>query len=108
MAKQRLHGPDIGPRFRTGKRPVSATPAAARLLPQAIAADLAARGRVGFKPAGDTRTMADAALHIGLAREILGEGAVTPTRFRIGASGLLDDLEGVLGGGPRTSTGSAS
>jgi deoxyribose-phosphate aldolase len=86
----------------TGKRPVSATPEAARLLLQAIAADPAARGRVGFKPAGGIRTVADAALYIGLVRETLGSAALTPSRFRIGASGLLDDIETVLGGGSST------
>jgi deoxyribose-phosphate aldolase len=82
----------------TGKTPVSATPAAARLLLQAIAADPAARGHVGFKPAGGIRTVADAAIYIALVRETLGEDAVSPARFRIGASGLLNDIETVLGG----------
>jgi deoxyribose-phosphate aldolase len=82
----------------TGKTPVSATPAAARLLLEAIAADPTSRHRVGFKPAGGIRTWADAALYIGLVREILGDEAVTPARFRIGASGLLNDIEAVLGG----------
>jgi deoxyribose-phosphate aldolase len=78
----------------TGKAPVSATPAAARLLLQAIA-----RGghtKVGFKPAGGIRTVADAALYIALTAEHLG--SVTPQRFRIGASGLLNDIESVLSG----------
>ncbi len=48
----------------TGKRPVSATPDAARLLLAAIAGDPQARGRVGFKPAGGIRTVADAAIYI--------------------------------------------
>ena len=88
----------------TGKTAVSATPAAAALLLQAIAADPAARGRVGFKPAGGIRTVADAAAYIALVVEHLGEGAVTPARFRIGASGLLNDIEAVLGGGARPAT----
>ncbi len=48
----------------TGKRPVAATPAAARLLLAAIADDPTASQRVGFKPAGGIRTVADAALYI--------------------------------------------
>lgn len=52
--------------------------------------------------------MADAALYIGLVREILGDGAVTTTRFRIGASSLLDDIDAVLGGGARTPACSAT
>ncbi len=89
----------------TGKAKVNATLPAARLLLAAIAADPAARARVGVKPAGGIRTVADAAAYIELAREVLG--AVTPARFRIGASGLLNDIEAVLGGaaaGPSTSS----
>ena len=82
----------------TGKTPVSATPAAARLLLQAIAADPAAHSHVGFKPAGGIRTVADAALYAALVREHLGPAAVQPARFRIGASALLDDIEAVLAG----------
>jgi deoxyribose-phosphate aldolase len=89
----------------SGKTPVSATPAAARLLLDAIAADPQARGRVGFKPAGGIRTVADAALYIELVAETLGRDAVNPRRFRIGASGLLDDIEAVLDGGRGASSG---
>jgi deoxyribose-phosphate aldolase len=82
----------------TGKVGVNATPASAALLLQAIAARPAARGRVGFKPAGGVRTVADAAVYIALTAQHLGAGAVTAQRFRIGASGLLNDIEAVLGG----------
>jgi deoxyribose-phosphate aldolase len=85
----------------TGKTPVSATPEAARVLLQAIAADPLTRHRVGFKPSGGIRTVADAALYIGLTREILGDAALTPARLRIGASGLLNDIEAVLSGADR-------
>lgn len=90
----------------TGKRPVSATPEAATLLLQAIAGDAAARGRVGFKPAGGIRTVADAALYIQLTAQHLGAAAVNPARFRIGASGLLNDIEAVLAGAERPVPGS--
>jgi deoxyribose-phosphate aldolase len=82
----------------TGKTPRSATPEAARVLLGAIAADPAARARVGFKPSGGIRTVADAALYIGLTAEVLGMQAVTPARFRIGASALLNDIEALLAG----------
>ena len=82
----------------TGKVKVNATPAAARRLLEAIAADARARGRVGFKAAGGVRTVADAATYIALTRDRLGEDALTPRRFRLGASALLDDIEAVLGG----------
>jgi deoxyribose-phosphate aldolase len=49
------------------------------------------------------RTVADAAVYAALVREILGPGALTPARFRLGASGLLDAIDAVLtpgGAGP--------
>ena len=82
----------------TGKRPIAATPAAARLLLASIATDPQARSRVGFKPAGGIRTVADAALYLQLTSDMLGMNALTPKRFRIGASGLLADIEAVLAG----------
>jgi deoxyribose-phosphate aldolase len=82
----------------TGKVRVNATPQGARGLLHAIAADPAGRERVGFKPAGGIRTVADAQGYLALVREILGDTALSPQRFRIGASGLLDDIEVVLGG----------
>jgi deoxyribose-phosphate aldolase len=82
----------------TGKVRVNATPQAARGLLHAIAADPAGRERVGFKPAGGIRTVADAQGYLALVREILGDTALSSRRFRIGASGLLDDIETVLSG----------
>ena len=90
----------------TGKRPVAATPASARLLLQAIAAEPLARSRVGFKPAGGIRTVADAAGYLALTADLLGPAALTPARFRIGASGLLDDIEAVFAGAARPMPGS--
>ena len=92
----------------TGKRPVAATPAAARLLLAAIATDPKASGRVGFKPAGGFRTVADAALYIELTAGLLGAAAITPARFRIGASGLLADIEAMLSGAGRPVSGKLS
>lgn len=79
----------------TGKVAVSATLDAARLLLQAISEG--GHASVGFKPAGGIRTVADAAAYIALTEQYLGR--VTPQRLRIGASGLLNDIETVLGGG---------
>lgn len=89
----------------TGKVRVNATPEAARALLQAIADDPATRHRVGFKPAGGIRTVADAARYMAQVTEILGPDAVNPQRFRIGASGLLDDINAVLGGGSERAGG---
>ena len=82
----------------TGKTAVSATPQAARLMLQAIAASPQAAGRVGFKASGGIRTVADAAIYMDLCREVLGAQSLTPARFRIGASSLLNDIEALLGG----------
>jgi len=45
--------------------------------------------------------VADASAYARLVAEYLGAAAVHPTRFRIGASGLLDDIEAVLAGRSR-------
>lgn len=82
----------------TGKVKVNATPHAARLLLEAIAARGPAAAHVGCKPAGGIRTVADAAIYLALVEEILGRAAVGPARLRIGASGLLNDIEAVLAG----------
>ena len=106
-----LIGLDAGVDFlktSTGKMPSGATPAAARVMLQAIAAH--PRGaQVGFKASGGIRTVADAAVYITLVREILGGSALTPQRLRFGASGLLGDIETVLagsGGGSGSGDGS--
>ncbi len=88
----------------TGKTPRSATPEAAALLLQAIAQDAHGAARVGFKPSGGIRTVADAALYMQLTAQHLGAAAVNPARFRIGASSLLDDIDAVLAGTVRTGT----
>ncbi|MBL8330066.1 MAG: deoxyribose-phosphate aldolase [Rubrivivax sp.] len=87
----------------TGKTPRGATPQAAEIMLQCIADDAAAAGRVGFKASGGVRTVADAALYLDLADRILGAPAVTPARFRLGASSLLNDIESVLSGEGRAS-----
>ncbi|MBI5256221.1 MAG: deoxyribose-phosphate aldolase [Burkholderiales bacterium] len=82
----------------TGKVPVGATPEAARVMLRAIAGH--PRGaQVGFKASGGVRKVTEAALYIGLVREILGAAAANPQRLRFGASGLLGDIEALLGTG---------
>lgn len=88
----------------TGKTPTGATPEAARVMLAAIAAH--PRGAaVGFKASGGIRSVADAAVYIALVRERLGPAALTPRRLRFGASGLLGDIERVLGAGGPGPTG---
>ncbi|MEN3109712.1 deoxyribose-phosphate aldolase [Uliginosibacterium paludis] len=88
----------------TGKTPVSATPDAAKIMLEAIAGGGAAASHVGFKPSGGIRTVADAAAYIALTQAMLGEAAVNPARFRLGASSVLDDIERVLSGQASAST----
>jgi deoxyribose-phosphate aldolase len=80
----------------TGKTAVSATPAAARTMLATIAAHTR-RGEAGFKASGGSRTVTGARLYIDLTRQALG--TVTPQRFRLGASALLDDIIATLGSG---------
>jgi len=85
----------------TGKTAHGASLEAARLMLEEIAAQ---SRPVGFKASGGIRTVADAASYIALVREHLGDAAVTPKRLRFGASGLLGDIERVLGGQPGVAT----
>jgi deoxyribose-phosphate aldolase len=79
----------------TGKTATGATPDAAEVMLRAVAEC----GRAaGFKASGGVRTVADAARYAALVEHHLGAAALVPQRFRIGASGLLDDIEAVLGG----------
>lgn len=79
----------------TGKVPVNATPKAAEIMLEAIAAS---QKPVGFKAAGGIRTAADAAHYLGIAGRILGDAWATPNTFRFGASGLLNALVAELEG----------
>jgi deoxyribose-phosphate aldolase len=97
------HGADFV-KTSTGKIPVGATPDAARAMMQAIRDR---GGRAGFKASGGVKTVADAALYLGLADEILGKDYAGPDRFRFGASSLLDNLLAALGHTP-AGTGESS
>ncbi|MDY0746190.1 deoxyribose-phosphate aldolase [Paucibacter sp. R3-3] len=81
----------------TGKTPVSATLQAAGVMLKTIEAS--GMRHAGFKASGGIRTVADAREYLQLAEAWLGEAALNPRRLRIGASGLLNDIEAVLGGG---------
>ena len=80
----------------TGKTPVNATLEAAQVMLAAIAAGPAARDKVGFKASGGIRTVQEAMRYEALVAHTLGTDALTPKRFRIGASSLLGDIEAVL------------
>ena len=74
----------------TGKVAVNATPESARIMLEAIRDS--GKTNVGFKPAGGIRTAEDAALHLGLADEIMGKGWADRNHYRFGASSLLGNL----------------
>ncbi|MEW6581523.1 MAG: deoxyribose-phosphate aldolase [Actinomycetota bacterium] len=77
----------------TGKLPVSATPAAALCMAEAIRAFADDTGRVvGLKVAGGVRTARQALGYLAVVAETLDTDHLTPSLFRIGASTLLDDL----------------
>ena len=77
----------------TGLEKVNATLEAGVVMMDAIGAYEKQTGiAVGFKPAGGIRTTAQAMEWLALLRNTLGEAWMNSSRFRIGASGLLDDL----------------
>ena len=87
----------------TGKVPVNATPEAAAVMLRAIRES----GRpVGFKAAGGIGSVAVAAVYLDRAAAEMGPGWARPSTLRFGASGLLDDILAVLGGGTSAGTGS--
>ncbi|MEQ9487537.1 MAG: deoxyribose-phosphate aldolase [Alphaproteobacteria bacterium] len=84
----------------TGKAPVSATVSAARIMLQVIRET----GHGGFKAAGGIRDVPTAMRYFAAADEIFGPDWAGPGHFRIGASGLLDDVLARLSGSAVSST----
>ncbi|SNR38192.1 deoxyribose-phosphate aldolase [Haloechinothrix alba] len=77
----------------TGKISPAASLPAMYLLADAVRGWHESTGeRRGLKPAGGIRTTDDALRYLTLVRGTAGPRWSTPTLFRIGASGLLDDL----------------
>jgi len=78
----------------TGKESVNATLPIGLVMCRAISAYHHRTGhKVGFKPAGGIRTSKDVVQWMTLMKEELGDEYVQPHLFRIGASGLLNDIE---------------
>jgi len=80
----------------TGKEPVNAILPVGEVMVRAIREyfERTAGGyRVGFKPAGGIRTAKQAIQWLILMKEELGVDWMKPDLFRIGASGLLTDIE---------------
>lgn len=85
----------------TGKVAINATLQAASVMLELIRDH---GGQIGFKAAGGIRSTAEAAAYLALAGQILGPEWIDARHFRFGASGLLDDLLGVLGESPSADT----
>ncbi len=78
----------------TGKESVNATLPVSLVMLRAIRDYQAATGhRVGFKPAGGIRTAKQSLDWLLLMYEELGDDWTHPNLFRIGASGVLTDIE---------------
>ena len=80
----------------TGKTPVSATPEAVETMLTVLRESPRIDRRVGIKPSGGIRSVAEAAGYLAIADRIMGPDWVTPETFRFGASGLLDAVESEL------------
>jgi deoxyribose-phosphate aldolase len=77
----------------TGKVQPAATLPVSLVMMEAICDFHRETGRaVGFKPAGGIRTAKQAIAYLVLLWETLGAEWMTPERFRLGASGLLNDV----------------
>jgi deoxyribose-phosphate aldolase len=77
----------------TGKISPAATLPVCLVMLEAVRDFRAATGRqVGVKPAGGIRTTKDAMKHLVLVNETAGPEWLSPDRFRLGASSLLNDL----------------
>ncbi len=77
----------------TGKINPAATLPTALCMLEAIRDVHDETGRVvGFKPAGGVRTAKQAIQHLVLVHETLGPNWLSPDRYRIGASSLLNDV----------------
>ena len=78
----------------TGKETVNATLANSLVMVRQIRAYHEETGhRVGFKPAGGIRTAKQSLDWLMLMREELGTRWMQPDLFRLGASGLVQDIE---------------
>ena len=80
----------------TGKSQPAATPEAATILIEAIAAS--GPRSVGFKASGGIRTLDAALPYLEVYERKFGAGTAAPSNFRIGASGLFTELMSAAGG----------
>lgn len=82
----------------TGKEFPGATPEAVYVICKVLREYAQFSGRkVGVKIAGGVRTAEDAVCYYTIVKEVLGHAWLNKDLFRIGASGLLEDIEKRLG-----------
>lgn len=78
----------------TGKEAVNAILPVGLVMVRAIREYYQRTGiKVGFKPAGGIRSAKDSLTWLSMMKEELGDSWTQPSLFRIGASGLLTDIE---------------
>jgi deoxyribose-phosphate aldolase len=81
----------------TGKTQPAATPEAAAVLLEVIAAANRGGQSIGFKASGGIRTIEDAWGYLTLYEQRFGPGSASASNFRIGASGLFKELMAAAG-----------
>jgi len=82
----------------TGKEKIGATPEAGYVMVMAIKDFYKESGKqVGFKPAGGVSNSATALIYYTIVKEVLGEQWLRSNLFRIGSSGLANNLLKELG-----------
>lgn len=80
----------------TGKIPQGASLEAAEILLTALQQSGRA-SQLGFKPSGGIKTVQDAQKYIDLSAKIVGSDFINAAHFRIGASGIWNDIATILG-----------
>ena len=83
----------------TGKTQPGATPQAAEVMIDVIAAAKARGVSVGLKLSGGVGSVADAQAYLELYEKRFGVGSATPATFRIGASSLMKPVLAAIGTG---------
>ena len=83
----------------TGKTQPGATPQAAEVMIDVIAAAKARGVSVGLKLSGGVGSVADAQAYLELYEKRFGVGSATPATFRIGASSLMKSVLAAIGTG---------
>jgi deoxyribose-phosphate aldolase len=81
----------------TGKTQPGATPEAAAVLLEVIAAASRRGPSIGFKASGGIRLIDDAWGYLTLYEQRFGPGSASASNFRIGASGLFKELAAAAG-----------